>query len=364
MPALPPAPDIAAWVTNVAASVSIVMVNKQVMGSKGCNFDFAVTLCAMHFTLTSIFSKALSRYRAATDKAKVEAKDTDSGSLSVVDTAIFVFVSNMSIVSLNTSLMINTVSLYQLAKLGIPPFSAAVEWLFFGKSFGMAQLAAMALTLVGVGLVSVAEFSVTGSVFGVSAAATSIAMSSMQQILCGHYQRKAQMTSNQFLGAVTPWQGLTLLVLGPPMDRKFMGRWVWDYGFTQKACLFIFLSCSMAVAVNASHFMCLGRFSPVSYQVMGHTKTVCVLAIGYFFFGGLMTQKQLCGTALCIVGMVSYAIAVAGARKPDAAPAPAARDESAEGLTDRPELAERGAKSPAPGLTQPPHAPHARSGGM
>ena len=31
----------------------------------------------------------------------------------------------------------------------------------------------------------------------------------------------------------------------------------------------------------------LGRFTAVTYQVLGHLKTVCVLVVGYSFFGGV-----------------------------------------------------------------------------
>lgn len=43
-------------------------------------------------------------------------------------------------------------------------------------------------------------------------------------------------------------------------------------------------TCALAVMVNAATFFLLGKTSPVSYQVMGHLKTVLVLGGGYFFF--------------------------------------------------------------------------------
>lgn len=49
--------------------------------------------------------------------------------------------------------------------------------------------------------------------------------------------------------------------------------------------IFIALSCLVAVGVNLSQFICIGRFTAVSFQVLGHMKTVLVLVLGFTFFG-------------------------------------------------------------------------------
>jgi len=302
--------DVGWWATNVLASASIVMVNKQLMGSKGTQygFNYATTLCAFHFILTFFSSRALKEWKG---KAKAASNEDakEKGVLPMADLITFVIMANLSIVSLNMSLMINNVSLYQIAKLGIPPFTAVVETTFFSKSYAKSQYAAMVLTLVGVSLVTVAEFNAMGSAIGIAVAGISIVSSSMQQILCGYYQRKNGMSSNDFLAAVSKWQGISMIFLGPILDRFFVGRWVWTYSFTYGALIFLVLSCSCACVVNASHFMCLGRFSAVSYQIMGHAKTVLVLGAGYVLFGGVVTNQQFLGLFVAVAGMVLYAVA-------------------------------------------------------
>ncbi len=69
------------------------------------------------------------------------------------------------------------------------------------------------------------------------------------------------------------------------------------------------LSCLFAVLVNVSQFLCLGRFSAVSYQVVGHAKTILVLLIGWFFFGGVLSANQTLGMVLAVSGMVLYGVA-------------------------------------------------------
>ena len=68
-------------------------------------------------------------------------------------------------------------------------------------------------------------------------------------------------------------QAWTLLLLGPFLDRYISHNWVFNYDWNVPALTFLALSCACAVGVNVSQFMCLGRFSAVSYQVW-HTTAV------------------------------------------------------------------------------------------
>lgn len=70
---------------------------------------------------------------------------------------------------------------------------------------------------------------------------------------------------------------------------------------------FIVLSCVIAVGTNLSQFICIGRFTAVTFQVLGHMKTVLVLVLGFFLFGreGMNLQVVL-GMILAILGMIWY----------------------------------------------------------
>ena len=76
-------------------------------------------------------------------------------------------------------------------------------------------------------------------------------------------------------------QGWTLLLLGPFIDRLVSGLWVLNYEFTVPALTILSISCGCAVFVNVSQFMCLGRFSAVSFQVGRHllSRLQCLLCI-------------------------------------------------------------------------------------
>jgi hypothetical protein len=62
-------------------------------------------------------------------------------------------------------------------------------------------------------------------------------------------------------------QGLLVMLFAPFIDRWMAHSWVFHYQFTPSATIFILLSCSIAIFVNISQYMCLGRFSATSFQV-------------------------------------------------------------------------------------------------
>jgi solute carrier family 35 protein E3 len=102
---------------------------------------------------------------------------------------------------------------------------------------------------------------------GIIIAAISVASSGMQQILCGTLQRQHNLQSHQLLANTAPVQGAMLLLVGPLLDKALTGQWVGQYVATTPGLACLLLSCLISVGVNISQFMCLGRFSAVTFQV-------------------------------------------------------------------------------------------------
>lgn len=59
-------------------------------------------------------------------------------------------------------------------------------------------------------------------------------------------------------------------MIGPFVDLAVGNNWILAYELTGPALICLLLSCGIAVAVNISQFMCLGRFSAVTFQVRPH----------------------------------------------------------------------------------------------
>ncbi|XP_058102629.1 UDP-rhamnose/UDP-galactose transporter 4-like [Magnolia sinica] len=90
-------------------------------------------------------------------------------------------------------------------------------------------------------------------------------------------------------------------------DQRLEWLNISDVGMMTSSMFFIILSCTIAVGTNLSQFICISRFTAVSFQVLGHMKTILVLILGFFFFGkeGLNLQVVL-GMVLAVVGMIWY----------------------------------------------------------
>ncbi|KAF5741004.1 Nucleotide-sugar transporter family protein [Tripterygium wilfordii] len=126
----------------------------------------------------------------------------------------------------------------------------------------------------------------------------------------GSLQKKYSIGSFELLSKTAPIQALSLLVLGPFVDYYLSGKFITTYKMSSGAIFFVLLSCCLAVFCNMSQYLCIGRFSAVSFQVLGHMKTVCVLTLGWLLFDSELTFKNIMGMILAVVGMVIYSWAV------------------------------------------------------
>lgn len=283
---------------NVLSAVAIIFVNKKLMSSKGYGFNFATTLCALHYLTCS----AAMFFGSGVGVCKrPEAKS----SLPLKELLFFVLIASTSIVSLNVSLMVNTVGIYQVAKLLIIPTTCFLEMIVFrSATFTAPMLVSVVVVLTGVGIVTVTDVEVNKT--GLIWAGVSVVTSALQQIFCGLLQRKFRVSSHDLLAKSAPLQGTLLLFVGPFLDKAISDQWVHEYEYNVPALTILAVSCATAVLVNVSQFFCLGRFAAVTFQVLGHMKTVLVLAGGWTVLKEPFTLKEGGGAGLAVVGMMSY----------------------------------------------------------
>ncbi|GJM88105.1 hypothetical protein PR202_ga04131 [Eleusine coracana subsp. coracana] len=241
--------DFAAWSFNITTSVGIIMVNKALMAKHGFSFGLS-----------------------------------QPSHLPLPDLIKFVIFSNLSIVGMNVSLM------WELC------------W-FLSDSKAVHDTRIMSSG--GVAVCTVTDVSVNAK--GLMAAVIAVWSTAFQQYYVHFLQRKYSLNSFNLLGHTAPAQAGSLLLVGPFVDFMLTGKRVDHFNFSSFALFFLTLSCFIAIGVNLSQFICIGRFSAVSFQVLGHMKTVLVLSLGFLFFGkeGLNLQVVV-GMVLAVLGMIWY----------------------------------------------------------
>ncbi|KAI8531573.1 hypothetical protein RHMOL_Rhmol11G0147200 [Rhododendron molle] len=284
--------DAAAWMFNVVTSVGIIIVNKALMATYG--FTFATTLTGLHFVTTTLMTAVL-RWLGY----------IQASHLPFPELLKFVIFANFSIVGMNVSLMWNSVGFYQIAKLSMIPVSCLLEVVLDKIRYSRDTKLSIAVVLVGVAVCTVTDVSVNTK--GFIAAFIAVWSTAMQQYYVHYLQRKYSLGSFNLLGHTAPAQAATLLVVGPFLDYWLTNKRVDAFEFNLASLVFLILSCSIAVGTNLSQFICIGRFTAVSFQVLGHMKTILVLILGFIFFGkeGLNLHVVV-GMVIAVVGMVWY----------------------------------------------------------
>ncbi|XP_024974292.1 UDP-rhamnose/UDP-galactose transporter 2-like isoform X2 [Cynara cardunculus var. scolymus] len=293
-----PVSDVGAWAMNVISSVGIIMTNKQLMSSTGYAFTFATTLTGFHFAVTALvgFVSNSTGYTA-------------SKHVPLWELLWFSIVANMSITGMNFSLMLNSVGFYQISKLSMIPVVCVMEWILHNKHYSKEVKISVLVVVIGVGVCTVTDVKVNGK--GFICACVAVVATSLQQISIGSLQNKYSVGSFELLSKTAPIQALSLLVFGPFIDYYLSGNFVLSYMRTiSSGAIFILLSCSLAVFCNISQYLCIGRFSAVSFQVLGHMKTVCVLTLGWLLFDSELSLKNILGMLVAVAGMLIYSWAV------------------------------------------------------
>ncbi|CAI5968305.1 unnamed protein product [Closterium sp. NIES-65] len=193
----------------------------------------------------------------------------------------------------------------KIAKLGMIPVSCVLEVFFDRMRYSQGSRLSVLLVLIGVATCTIADSSLSAR--GMVAAAVAVCSTALQQYYVQYLQKKYRLGSFDLLSHTAPVQAGSLVLLGPLIDWLLSGARVDSYDFSVPSVLCIGLSCLIAVAVNASQFICIGRFTALTFQGLGHMKTLSVLVLGYALFGldGL-NAPVLMGMLLSIMGMVWY----------------------------------------------------------
>lgn len=147
-------------------------------------------------------------------------------------------------------------------------------------------------------------------------------------------QKQLGVNGNQLLHQVSPIAVLLLAVLVPlvepvgsfsnPEEGTLLG-----YTYSRGSLGWILLSSGLGLVVTLSTYLFIGVTSPLTYNVVGHLKTVLIVTSGVVFFGDVITAKKMLGIGCAMAGIVWYTSSGIGGGSAAPAPAPAAASSSA-----------------------------------
>ena len=192
-----------------------------------------------------------------------------------------------------------------MTKLAIIPFTVLLQTVVYGKQFTTRVKLTLLVLLLGVAVATVNDVELNG--LGCIVSVGAVVLTCVSQVWTGTMQKAHSISSTQLLHQAAPLMGATLLLIGVPLDRALMTPAGELFTFSVPACTYTALSCAIAISVNFSTFLVIGKCDAVTYQVLGHLKTVLILVLGFVLLKNPANPRAIGGIGIAMLGMVAYA---------------------------------------------------------
>ena len=275
---------------NIASAVGIVVMNKKLFVEWG--FRFPNTLMTMHFAISWVGIVSYQKL-GGFDLAKTEDIPTLKTCLTIAA------YQTSSVMLVNYSLMYNSIGVYQVLKLLSIPVLCSMEYFIKGITYSGRIWTSLTLLLLGVYITTSTDASgnLTGLFFGLAATVSS-----------GLFQIKVKeltqgLSSEQGLYYTSSYVAAMFVVVSALTDRVVD---LPNYNYTIASCGLLLSSGVAALCINLSVYYIVGSTDPVTYQVVGHVKTVLVLSAGFLFFEASMSTQNTVGMAIAMIGVLWY----------------------------------------------------------
>lgn len=282
---------------NVAVAVSIVFVNKAIFVVYAFNFPIALTL--LHLVFTAFGLRVLASMRFFEVK-KIAVKD-------VIDLAA-AYVGY--VVLGNLSLKVNTVGFYQITKIMISPVVMVIEVFMTRTLPDKRILMAVALLSAGIAVATVTDDQVMSNLPGMLIGFAAVLATAMYNVWAGSKQKLLSAGSSQLVHQFSPSAALMLGVLVPLLEPTGIGSaqpgTIMAYDWSLPAVSVILLSAMLGLLVALSTFLVIGSTSALTYNVMGHMKTMFILVGGVVVYGDQMPLKKVMGLLVAAAGIAWY----------------------------------------------------------
>lgn len=278
---------------NFASSTALVVLNKMAMDKFG--FRFATSLTAFHLTCTFILLLMTAKLGLFEIKR-----------LPIRDVAKLA-VGNMGFICLtNLSLQHNSVGFYQVMKVMTTPTIVLIEALLYQTYLENDLKISLIPVCLGVIFTVATDFRL--NLIGTGYAVAGVVVTSFYQIWAGTLQKSLDCNGLQLQTYVSPLAAVFTLPFVPLFDNYTLESLdsIWFYNFSSSNMSIIAVTGLFAFLVNISIFLVIGRSSPLSYNILGHLKTIVVLMSDYLFFGRPYTFKSSFGILLTMVGIFWY----------------------------------------------------------
>eukprot|EP00013_Stygamoeba_regulata_P003340 CAMPEP_0177631060 /NCGR_PEP_ID=MMETSP0447-20121125/1547_1 /TAXON_ID=0 /ORGANISM="Stygamoeba regulata, Strain BSH-02190019" /LENGTH=310 /DNA_ID=CAMNT_0019132517 /DNA_START=119 /DNA_END=1048 /DNA_ORIENTATION=- len=207
-----------------------------------------------------------------------------------------------SILFMNLCMHYTTVTFYQITKLSMIPVQVALQWAVFGNRPTLPRVASLSLLCVGSAWVYINDF--TFDTDGLVYCVLAVVITASYQAAVQYSQKTYQVSQFVYFRELSFLQFLIFVALTLLNGEDLIAR-MDTFQDPQFLALF-FVSCFFAFLVNMTSAFIIGRLSALTYQVLGHAKTIAVLTVGILYFGNSVSTAGAVGMAVAGGGVAWY----------------------------------------------------------
>ncbi|MEW5305942.1 MAG: hypothetical protein WDW36_008452 [Sanguina aurantia] len=192
----------------------------------------------------------------------------------------------------------------------VAPTVMALEFVMLGKSRSRLMVASVVVVCLGVTYATITDSVVVQNLTGLTVGLLSTLVTALYQLLAGSKQKDLKANSSQLLLAYTPQAIAILAVLVPFADEVGFSSPSPDtllgFNYTVAAVAAIVISAFLGILVSLSTFLLIGATSSLTYNVVGHIKTVIIFIGAYVVFNESMPFARMLGISVTAVGIIWY----------------------------------------------------------
>jgi solute carrier family 35 protein E3 len=211
---------------------------------------------------------------------------------------------------MNFNLKMNSIGFYQLSKLCTIPCMVVYKYFWQSQSTPANTLTSLAILIVGLCLFTVndVQFNFLGSIVALVAVITTTIYQTQTNIM----QKQFAVTGIQLNHAVSLARFVIALIAATAIeahgDRSILG-----HSFYGPEIVLIILTGFLAVMGNCVGFSLIGRAGAITFQVVGHVKTMAVFIFGLIMFPPTAEPpgkkiKKISGLGVSMVGVILYTV--------------------------------------------------------
>jgi solute carrier family 35 protein E3 len=130
-----------------------------------------------------------------------------------------------------------------------------------------------------------------------------ITTTSAAQIYFGPLKKDLGLDALQLLFHTSPWLAFGSFATIPWSEDVEV---LLNFPLTWRLQLLLAASCIVAVGFNVSNYTLLSMVTPLTYNLLGHVKTVAIIVFGAYFFHSWPTTIMTVGMVLTIFGVLLY----------------------------------------------------------